>query len=176
MEIIRSYDRLISTMGFPILVRWHLYIESGPWLPNYYPFDRSASLMPLIKVQPVLWRFDITCGVLWTNYWTSYRWYISLHITGVLIVCSTVCSGADQRKHQNSVSLAVVKVFLWWLMDALTKGQSRGKCFHLCRHHDETPRCLWDFTKLQTIIILILRVAVSQKFSFFLWWLYLGMS
>ena len=31
VEIRRSYDRLISTMGFPILVRWHLYIESGPW-------------------------------------------------------------------------------------------------------------------------------------------------
>ena len=30
-EIRRSYDRLISTMGFPILVRWNLYIESGPW-------------------------------------------------------------------------------------------------------------------------------------------------
>ena len=30
-EIRRSYDRLISTMGFPILVRCHLYIESGPW-------------------------------------------------------------------------------------------------------------------------------------------------
>ena len=30
MEIRRSYDRLISTMGFPILVRWHLYIESAP--------------------------------------------------------------------------------------------------------------------------------------------------
>ena len=30
MEIRRSYDRLISTMGFPILVRRHLYIESGP--------------------------------------------------------------------------------------------------------------------------------------------------
>ena len=30
MEVRRSYDRLISTMGFPILVRWHLYIESGP--------------------------------------------------------------------------------------------------------------------------------------------------
>ena len=26
-----SYDRLISTMGFPILIRHHLYIESGPW-------------------------------------------------------------------------------------------------------------------------------------------------
>ena len=31
MEIRRSYDRLISTMGFLILVRRHLYIESGPW-------------------------------------------------------------------------------------------------------------------------------------------------
>ena len=30
MEIRRSYDRLISTMGFPILVRRHLYIESAP--------------------------------------------------------------------------------------------------------------------------------------------------
>ena len=34
MEIRRSYDHLISTMGFPILVRWHLHIESGPWLGN----------------------------------------------------------------------------------------------------------------------------------------------
>ena len=31
MEIRRSYDHLISTMGFPITVRCHLYIESGPW-------------------------------------------------------------------------------------------------------------------------------------------------
>ena len=31
MEIRQSYNRLISTMGFPVLVRWHLYIESGPW-------------------------------------------------------------------------------------------------------------------------------------------------
>ena len=29
LEIRWSQDRLISTMGFPILVRWHLYIESG---------------------------------------------------------------------------------------------------------------------------------------------------
>ena len=31
VEIRWSKDRLISTMGFPILVRWHLYIESRPW-------------------------------------------------------------------------------------------------------------------------------------------------
>ena len=40
MEIRRSYDRLISTMGFPILVRRHLYIESGPRKRSgdQYPF------------------------------------------------------------------------------------------------------------------------------------------
>ena len=32
MEIRRSQVRLISTMGFPILVRCHLYIELGPCL------------------------------------------------------------------------------------------------------------------------------------------------
>ena len=30
VEIRQSYDRLISTLGFPILVRWYLFIESGP--------------------------------------------------------------------------------------------------------------------------------------------------
>ena len=32
VEVRRSYDRLISIMGFHILVRQHLYIEPGPWL------------------------------------------------------------------------------------------------------------------------------------------------
>ena len=36
MEIRRSWDRLISTMGFPTLVRWHLYIESGPTFLNTF--------------------------------------------------------------------------------------------------------------------------------------------
>ena len=42
MEIRRSSDRLISTKGFPLLIRWHLYIESRPrahksfvkWVPG----------------------------------------------------------------------------------------------------------------------------------------------
>ena len=43
-------------------------------------------------------------------------------ITGVSIVCSTVCSGADQRNHQSSASLAfsskrashAENVSIWW--------------------------------------------------------------
>ena len=54
MEIRRSYDRLISTMGFPILVRCHLYIESGPipgmltllvLKPEYSGITRSIPLL-----------------------------------------------------------------------------------------------------------------------------------
>ena len=35
MEIRLSYGRLISTVVFPILVRQHLYIESGPQTLTY---------------------------------------------------------------------------------------------------------------------------------------------
>ena len=53
------------------------------------------------------------------------------HITSLTVVYSTVYSDADQRKHQSSASLA----FVWgshrdrWI--PRTKGQLRGKCFHL---------------------------------------------
>ena len=40
-------------------------------------------------------------------------------ITGVSIVCSTNCYGADQRKHQSSVSLAFVKGIHQWPVDSL---------------------------------------------------------
>ena len=46
VEIRRSYDRLISTMGFPILIRRHLYIESGPC-------NQSSSLMLLIPAKAI---------------------------------------------------------------------------------------------------------------------------
>ena len=50
-------------------------------------------------------------------------------ITCVSIVCSTVCSGADQRKHQSSASLAFVRGIDWWLVDSLHKGQVTRKMF-----------------------------------------------
>ena len=34
---------------------------------------------------------------------------IATQITGISIVCSTVCSSADQRKHESSASLALVR-------------------------------------------------------------------
>ena len=56
---------------------------------------------------------------------------IASQITSLTVVYSIVYSDADQRKHQSSASLA----FVWgihrdrWI--PRTKGQLRGKCFHL---------------------------------------------
>ena len=56
---------------------------------------------------------------------------IASQITSLMVVCSTVYSDTDQRKHQSSGSLA----FVWgshrdrWI--PRTKGQLRGRCFHL---------------------------------------------
>ena len=56
---------------------------------------------------------------------------IASQISSLMVVYSTVCSDADQRKHQSSASLA----FVWgihrhrWI--SRTKGQLRGKGFHL---------------------------------------------
>ena len=56
---------------------------------------------------------------------------IASQITSLTVVYSTVYWGADQRKHQSSALLA----FVWgihrdrWI--PRTKGQLRGKCFHL---------------------------------------------
>ena len=69
-------------------------------------------------------------------------------ITSLTIVYSTVYSDADQRKHQSYASLA----FVWgihrdrWI--PRTKGQLRGKCFHLM-----TSSCYIGFSLLVVKIL-----------------------
>ena len=50
-------------------------------------------------------------------------------ITSVSIVYSTVCSGPDQRKHQNSMSLAFVRGIHRWLVNSLHNGPVTWKMF-----------------------------------------------
>ena len=63
---------------------------------------------------------------------------MAFQLTGVLIVYSTVCSGADQRKHQSSASLVCVRGIHRWPMNCPQspvnsphKSQWRGTCFRL---------------------------------------------
>ena len=50
-------------------------------------------------------------------------------ITGATFVYSIVCSGADQRKHQNSPSLAFVRGIHRWPVNAPQKGPVTRKMF-----------------------------------------------
>ena len=55
---------------------------------------------------------------------------IASQITSVTIVYSTGYSDADQRKHQSSASMAVVRGSHRDRWIPRTNGQWRGKCFH----------------------------------------------
>ena len=50
-------------------------------------------------------------------------------INGISVVCWTVCSGSDQRKHQSSVSLAFVMGIPRWPVDSPPKGPVTQKMF-----------------------------------------------
>ena len=67
--------------------------------------------------------FQVLCTSLWftpCHYNDIIMSMMVSEITSVLIVCSSVCSGIDQRNHQSSASLAFVRacflenVFVWW--------------------------------------------------------------
>ena len=74
---------------------------------------------------------DFTAKTQYFHYNDVEMTTIASQITSLMVVYSTVYSDAHQRKHQSSASLA----FVWGIhrerWDPRTKGQLRGKCFHL---------------------------------------------
>ena len=56
---------------------------------------------------------------------------IPSQITSLTIVCSNVYSGADQRKHQSSASLAFVRRIHRWPVNSPHNGPVTRKMFHL---------------------------------------------
>ena len=68
---------------------------------------------------------------------------LASQITGVSIVCSTICSGIDQRKHQCSASLAFVWGIHRWLVDSPHKGPMTWKMFPFDDAIMKCPRGQW---------------------------------
>ena len=56
---------------------------------------------------------------------------VASQITSVSFVCSSACSGADQRKHQSSASLAFVRGIHRWPVNSPNKGPVTRTNFHL---------------------------------------------
>ena len=88
---------------------------------------------------------------------------IASQITSVSMVYSSVCSDADQRKHQSSASLAFVRGIHRWPVNSPHKGPVTRTCFQLmtsswrwisCLHYPinarnsipayDCPRCQWS--------------------------------
>ena len=57
-------------------------------------------------------------------------------LTGVSMVCSIVCSGAGQRKHQSSAPLAFVRGIHRWPVDSPHKGPVTRNVSIWWRHHE----------------------------------------
>ena len=64
-----------------------------------------------------------------THYSYAILSAMASHITGVSIVCSTVGSGADQRKHQSSATLAFGWGIHRWPVNSPHKGLVTRKMF-----------------------------------------------
>ena len=67
-----------------------------------------------------------------THYNDNIMSVMASQITSVSIVCLSVCSSRDQRKHQSSVSLAIVRGIHQWPVDSPYKGPvTQNFFFHL---------------------------------------------
>ena len=96
-------------------------------------------LMQRIYLTPLLthWSF----GYINISWWLHWVYTYCLHyndvimtamasqITSVSIVCSIVCSGADQRKHQSFASLTFARGIHRWPVDSPHKGPVTRKMF-----------------------------------------------
>ena len=73
---------------------------------------------------------------------------VASQITSVSIVCSTVASGADQRKYESSASLAFVQGIHWWLVNSPHKRPVTQKMFPfddviIATHYRPIVRRIW---------------------------------
>ena len=106
---------------------------------------------------------------------------LAFQITGVTIVYSTVCSGADQRKHQSSSSLAFVRGIHRWPVNSPHKGPKMRKLFPLddvimaalslkCFNSLLAPgRPRWHFKTAIFNLVLLIVIFTSSKDNALRW-------
>ena len=96
-------------------------------------------------------------------------------ITGVSIVCLTVCSGADQRKHERSASLVFVRGIHRWPVDHPHKGPLTRKMFpfddvimeKVRRNRAHITRCTASYVaKINQILYKQCRAAMVMQIEF----------
>ena len=107
---------------------YYLHWSSLVQIMANHLFSTNNDFSPMRRFQPLAAH---TIEVSAEHYNDVIMSTIASQITSLTIVYSTVFSDADQRKHQTSASLAFVREIQRDRWIPRTKGQLRGKCFHL---------------------------------------------
>ena len=108
-----------------------LKVPSREWLPFCLGLNVLINVQDLAHIRTTTKPKHWSAAKLKIHYDDVIMTTTASQITSLTVVYSTVYSNADQRKYQSSASLA----FVWgihrdrWI--PRTKGQLRGKCFHL---------------------------------------------
>ena len=98
---------------------------------------------------------DMTTQTFWHYYHYSdvIMGAMASQITSLTIVYSTVYSGADQRKHQNSASLAYVRGIHRWPVNSLHKWPVTRKMFPFY----DVIMSIWSCVAVKLFLVLISR-------------------
>ena len=115
-----------------VMVKWHgfaFHIAAPLWFPSqgisneelrfFLCYQPAQGLWTVSQVADYLRHYDAHIPSKYFHDWASFLSHyndvimvaMASQITGVSIVCSTVYSGGNQRKHQSSASLACVCVW-----------------------------------------------------------------
>ena len=136
--IIKYMSKILTTgTRSPYELQW---LNKGVRVPGRHPLQwpsrtthciRAHSLAHWVMI-PKCWsgyrsreNIFVCDGCVWltSHYSDVMMSALASQITGVSVVCLTVCSGADQRKHQSSASLAFVRGIHRWQVDPPHKGK-----------------------------------------------------
>ena len=95
---------------------------------NWVIIDRFRELLHEVKtllrqhIQPAMVCYVQDYDYTWKHYNDVIMGAMAYLITSLTIICSAVYSGADQRKHQSSASLAFVRGIHRWPVNSPHKG------------------------------------------------------
>ena len=84
----------------------------------------------------------------WFHYNDIIMSAMASQITSHTTICSTVYSGADQRKHQSSASLAFLRGIHRWPMNSPHKGAVTRKIVSIGWRHHVKFSCMDSFLEL----------------------------
>ena len=117
---------MIEILHIPVLGQCFdkLSIFDLIYLMIFHVMEAQLSCMEYIFLITVI-SFSKSCK----HYNDAIMSAMAPQITGTSVVCSTVSSGTDQRKHQSSASLVFVRGIHRWPVDSPHKGPVTWKLF-----------------------------------------------